>query len=317
MAKLQTTNEPLASGIPPTWRQAYQKLAERINLIMGYSDDSDEAIPENVYPVADGAGGLLEGNIRIKTGSVDAESVFIGGIPTIATGGKYTNCMVTDLNLRAKTVSGADNATFGIGAHKIGAAIANVFMGKNAGGKLLETIAVWGNVFIGADAGNQIGQKDDAAYSIGIGVYAKTTKDRQVAIGSSDSLASPLETITRGVHINTRSKTAKNTTATLSAAECLAGVITSTSAAAVSLTLPSAADLIAVLNGGAQGTTFDLIIDNSAGANSVTIVASASITAITSPFTVTNPLIVTTGQKVGCFRFYFTSDTTAIVARVW
>ena len=123
--------------------------------------------------------------------------------------------------------------------------------------------------------------------------------------------------ITRGVHINTHSVTEKNATATLTAAECLSGVITSTSAAAVALTLPSAADLIAVLNGGGQGTTFELIIDNSSGANSVTITPSATIAAITSPFTVTNPMIVTTAQKVGCFKFYFISSTAAVITRVW
>ena len=75
--------------------------------------------------------------------------------------------------------------------------------------------------------------------------------------------------------------------------------------------------ILEFLKGGSQGTTFELIIDNSAGANSVTITPSATIAAITSPFTVTNPMIVTTAQKVGCFKFYFTSATSAIVSRIW
>ena len=153
----------------------------------------------------------------------------------------------------------------------------------------------------------------DVNGSIAIGGQAYTTKNLQSVFGEINVI----EFISRGVHINTRKTTAKDATATLTAAECLAGVITSTSAAAVALTLPSAADLIAVLNGGGQGTTFELIIDNSAGANSVTITPSATIAAITSPFTVTNPMIVTTAQKVGCFKFYFTSATSAIVSRVW
>ena len=149
--------------------------------------------------------------------------------------------------------------------------------------------------------------------SIAIGRLSFTTKNFQAVLGANNII----ETVIRGTVVNTRSKINKNTTATLTVEECLSGVIASTSPAAVALTLPSAADLIAVLNGGGQGTTFELIIDNSAGANSVTITPSATIAAITSPFTVTNPMIVTTAQKVGCFKFYFTSATSAIVSRIW
>lgn len=63
---------------------------------------------------------------------------------------------------------------------------------------------------------------------------------------------------------------AANITATLTAAQVATGYITSTSAAAVTLTLPTGTLLGAAL-GAVQGTTFDLYIDNTAGANTVTM----------------------------------------------
>ena len=62
-----------------------------------------------------------------------------------------------------------------------------------------------------------------------------------------------------------------NTTATATAAEVATGYITSTSAAAVAITLPTGTLLGAAL-GATRGTVFDLYIDNTAGANTVTII---------------------------------------------
>src|ERR1700694_1866193 len=61
-----------------------------------------------------------------------------------------------------------------------------------------------------------------------------------------------------------------NATATATAAQVASGYITSTSAAATTITLPTGTLLGAAL-GATQGTTFDLWIDNTAGANTVTI----------------------------------------------
>lgn len=80
---------------------------------------------------------------------------------------------------------------------------------------------------------------------------------------TSSSLNAPLVTHT---------PTAQNTTATLTAAQVKTGWITSTSAAAVALTLPSGTDLGAAL-GAVQGTVHELYIDNTAGANTVTMIA--------------------------------------------
>lgn len=68
----------------------------------------------------------------------------------------------------------------------------------------------------------------------------------------------------------THTPVAVNATATLTAAQVATGYITSTSAAAVTMTLPTGTLLGAEL-GAVQGTVHDLYIDNTAGANTVTL----------------------------------------------
>jgi hypothetical protein len=63
---------------------------------------------------------------------------------------------------------------------------------------------------------------------------------------------------------------AVNATATLTAAQVASGYITSTSAAAVTMTMPTGT-LLGTLLGAKQGYTYNLYIDNTAGANTVTI----------------------------------------------
>jgi hypothetical protein len=61
-----------------------------------------------------------------------------------------------------------------------------------------------------------------------------------------------------------------NSTATATAAQIATGYITSTSAAGTTITLPTGTLLGAQL-GATQGTTFDLFVDNTAGASTVTM----------------------------------------------
>jgi len=61
-----------------------------------------------------------------------------------------------------------------------------------------------------------------------------------------------------------------NATATATAAQVATGYITSTSAAATTITLPTGTLLGAAL-GAVRGTVFDLYVDNTAGANTVTM----------------------------------------------
>jgi len=66
-----------------------------------------------------------------------------------------------------------------------------------------------------------------------------------------------------------------NATATATAAQVVAGYITSTSAAATAITLPTGTLLGAAL-GATQGTSLDLYIDNTAGASTVTMVVAVN-----------------------------------------
>lgn len=68
----------------------------------------------------------------------------------------------------------------------------------------------------------------------------------------------------------TTTANAINATATATAAQVASGYITSTSAAATTITLPTGTLLGAAL-GASQGTTLDLYIDNTAGASTVTV----------------------------------------------
>jgi hypothetical protein len=61
-----------------------------------------------------------------------------------------------------------------------------------------------------------------------------------------------------------------NATATATAAQVATGYITSTSAAATTITLPTGTDLGTAINA-TRGTVLELYVDNTAGANTVTI----------------------------------------------
>lgn len=79
--------------------------------------------------------------------------------------------------------------------------------------------------------------------------------------GANSSINAPLTSHT---------PVAANATATLTAAQVASGYITSTSASATTLTLPTGT-LLGTALGATQGTTFDFWVDNTAGANTVTI----------------------------------------------
>lgn len=65
-------------------------------------------------------------------------------------------------------------------------------------------------------------------------------------------------------------KAAINSTATATAAQVATGYITSTSAAGTTITLPTGT-LLGTQLGASQGTTFELYVDNTAGASTVTM----------------------------------------------
>jgi hypothetical protein len=116
-----------------------------------------------------------------------------------------------------------------------------------------------------------------------------------------------------------------DSTGTLTAAFMLGGVIKCNSASAVTMTTTTAtllASAIAALepNGGSavgEGTTFDLIIDNTGSASgAITLALDGSITVGTGVITGGNTLTVAVGQT-GKFQFYFNSASAARCYRVF
>lgn len=117
----------------------------------------------------------------------------------------------------------------------------------------------------------------------------------------------------------THTAQAVNATATATVGQVLSGWITSTSAAAVTLTLPTGTLLGAALNA-VQGTVHDLYVDNTAGANTVTIaVATNGILSTAAADTAGSfgDLTVASGVTgVGQFRLMFSSPTAYVFTRV-
>lgn len=108
---------------------------------------------------------------------------------------------------------------------------------------------------------------------------------------------------------------AVNTSATVSAANFVKGYFTSTSAAAVTLTLDTGANIGTAL-GAAAGTSFDFYVDNTSGANTVTVAVAAGITAATPVITGGATLTISTANAIGVFRLVFSSASVAKLFRI-
>lgn len=116
----------------------------------------------------------------------------------------------------------------------------------------------------------------------------------------------------------THTPTAVNATATLTAAQVATGYITSTSAAAVTMTLPTGTLLGAAL-GAMQGMVHELYIDNTAGANTVTVAVAVNgikSDAATTTAASFGQLTVASGVTgVGRFTLMFSSSTAYVFTR--
>jgi hypothetical protein len=117
---------------------------------------------------------------------------------------------------------------------------------------------------------------------------------------------------------NHPSTAAINATATATAAQVATGYITSTSAAATTITLPTGTDLGAAISA-TRGTVLDLFVDNTAGANTVTIaVATNGIlsTAAADTSGSFGDLTIASGATgIGRFTIMFSSATAYVFTR--
>ena len=114
------------------------------------------------------------------------------------------------------------------------------------------------------------------------------------------------------------SANAINATATVTAAQAATGYITSTSAAATTLTLPTGTLLGAAL-GAVKGTVFDLYIDNTAGASTVTVAVAVNgilSTAATDSAGSFGDLTIAAGATgIGRYTLMFSSATAYVFTR--
>lgn len=111
---------------------------------------------------------------------------------------------------------------------------------------------------------------------------------------------------------------AVNATSTLTGAQAASGYITSTSGSATIIGFPTGTDLATALSA-TQGTTFDMFVDNTAGANTVTMRANTG--AILSDAANTTAasfgqLTVAAGTRgIGRFTFVFATSTSYVITR--
>lgn len=111
-----------------------------------------------------------------------------------------------------------------------------------------------------------------------------------------------------------------NATATATAAQVADGYITSTSAAATTITLPTGT-LLGTALGASRGTSLDLWIDNTAGANTVTVAVATngilSAAAAAGSGAGAGLLTVPSGVTgIACFRITFASATAYVFSRI-
>lgn len=112
----------------------------------------------------------------------------------------------------------------------------------------------------------------------------------------------------------THAVSAVNASATITAAQLETQLLTSTSVAPVTITLPTAT-LIGIALGARQGFWFDFTVDNTAGANTVSLAVGTGERAVTPVIAGENTLSVASGTA-GLFKLYFSSAAAAILVRL-
>ena len=120
--------------------------------------------------------------------------------------------------------------------------------------------------------------------------------------------------------INKPTLSAINASATATAAQVVSGYFTSTSAAATTITLPTASAIATQISGSngsiAQGTSLYFTVDNSTGANTVTVAVNTGVIIVPTVVVTGSNVLTVAKSSVGIFKLVFTSSTTAILFRV-
>ncbi len=176
------------------------------------------------------------------------------------------------------------------------------------------------NTYLDATVDNVIDFYVNGALDFTFSANAFTAKSGSVIATNTITETTALANITMSKPVIYQNGSAAiNTSATATAAQVKTGRITSTSVAGVTITLPTGTLLGAALEA-TGGTVFDLIVDNTAGASTVTI--ADGVNNIASQWNVYQdvggaPLDVVSGVTgIGIFRFIFSSATACTFVRI-
>lgn len=148
---------------------------------------------------------------------------------------------------------------------------------------------------------------EDLTNGLETDTISETTTGNGVAIDGAK--------IKDGVFIAKPTPVAIDVTATATAAQIASGYLTSSTAAAVSITLPTATELATAL-GANQGDSFEFAVENTGSSNAITMVLGSGITAATPVITGGGTLTISAANDVGVFKVVFTSATAAKLFRI-
>lgn len=151
-----------------------------------------------------------------------------------------------------------------------------------------------------------------------LGQYSSAVKQNGIRLNANEPLIVSSPNGSLNAPLVNHTTAAINSTATATAAQVATGYITSTSGAATTITLPTGT-LLGVALGAVQGTVHELYVDNTAGANTVTI--AVAVNGIKSDAANTTAasfgqLTVASGVTgVGRFTLVFSSATAYVFTR--
>lgn len=160
----------------------------------------------------------------------------------------------------------------------------------------------------------------EAGYAIGCRFHTSTgVLGATVFFNEGSTTACAFRAPSTGGVMRPASSAAINSTGTATAAQVATGYITSTSVGATTITLPTGT-LLGTALGATAGTAFNLIIDNTAGASTVTVAVAVngilSDGAVTSGAVAFGDLTIASGVTgIGRFTIMFSSATAYAFSR--
>lgn len=309
-------------GTTGTLNNAIGNLAMGSGIVTG---SNNEAMGQNALNALTSGGG----NIAIGTNSsivvtnasntvavgVGALQSNVSGNYNVAVGYQALNAATgannTGIGMDAGLgiTSGTNNATVGLQSMLFAQGSNNAVLGQAAarfikGGAT--SVTAINNATVVGQQGMPLADND--SNEIVIGYQATGFGSNTSTIGNNTNVQSNIF----GALIHRPGPVAVNATATLTAAQMASGYITTTSASAETLTT-STATALATLIGAVQGCSYDLTIDNTAGANTDTLVLGSGFTQLTG---ISTGLTVPSGTTgIGKWNIVFTSATAATIAR--